>query len=295
MLRPGCSRCRVSGVSQLLTFPKSCLTASPEFWGPALTFQPAPAGLSNHMCRWPPGARPEKQVRREALARGEMGAEGQGRETAAGLASPGSGFGGLAVFFPAAAGLRGRGGGSPAGGTPPTQPGSSGPAPRGSKGSGAEGRGGPGREPAGRRARRGRPLVSAAGRDPGRSAAQDGRGGPRLSAPASPRPPLPASSARPARGRAPPARGWATSVSAPDGRDPRSAGGWGWGSVAPQSRSRDAPDALGPLPSAPRSRGPGTASAECELLGSVHIPSNCRYGGFFASPRFLLYLGASCG
>lgn len=149
--------------------------------------------------------------------------------TAGGVASPGSGFGGLAVFFPAAAGLRGRGGGSPAGGTPP--PPNPGPRVQPHRAPRAQGpRGGEGRDGSPRAAARGPgapwcPRQGGTRAAPPRKMAGVGR--------ACPRRPLRASSAQPARGRAPPARGWATSVSAPDGRDPGSAGGWGWGTVAP--------------------------------------------------------------
>lgn len=176
-----------------------------------------------------------------------MGAEGQGRVTASGVASPGSGFGGLAVFFPAVAGLRGRGGGSPAGGTPP--PPNPGPRVEPHRAPRAQGpRGGEGRDGSPRAAARGPgapwcPRQGGTRAAPPRKMAGVGR--------ACPRPPLRASSAQLARGRAPPARGWATSVSAPDGRDPRSAGGWGWGTVPPQPRSHDI-RRPGPLPSAPR-------------------------------------------
>lgn len=213
--------------------------------------------------------------------------------TAGEAASPGSEFGGLAVFLPAAAGPRRRGGGVSGGRDAPGPRVQPRPAPRaqprlapraprsrGGAGPGAQGAAarGPGAPWCPRPGSTG-PLRGARWRGVGR---------------ASPRPPLRAPLARPARGRAPPARGWATSVSADDGREPRNASGWGRragglraaraAGSAPHPDSRGAPDALGPLPAPPSPRGPGTASAEWRLLGSVPIPSNCRSGDLSASP-----------
>lgn len=285
MLWPGCSRCRVSGVPQLLSFPKSC-TASPEFWGPALTFQPAPCLLKQPQLSLATGSPAEgasQAERPRLLERWARGVKAGGRR--ARQPNSASEFRGLAVFLPAAARPRGRGGGvsgrrdAPG---PRIQPR---PAPRAQR---SRGGAGPGARGPPREARA--PPGVRGGAAPDHSAAQDGGGVGR----ASPRPPLGAPLARPARGRAPPARGWAASVSAEDGREPWSAGGWGRragglraaraAGSAPHPDSGGAPDALGPLPAPPSPRGPGTASAEWRLLGSVPIPSNCRSGDLPASP-----------
>lgn len=154
------------------------------------------------------------------------------------------------------------------------------PKPPGPAPPGSAGRGGPGSSGVAARGP-GAPWCPRQERPPRKMAG----GEPRLSAPAStPRPAGP--------GKSPPIHRWATSVSADDGPHPPGACG---GELA---RNRlharlglggPPPTPTAPLhatnwvaPPAPWSR---TASAERQGLSSDYIPSNCRSGDLFASPR----------